>query len=68
MSLSDWLEPLQMPDLSNTVDDAAAWAPIHRLAGQLDKTLPALFLSDYDERLEEARRRLRPIDDDSPDD
>lgn len=66
--LSDWLERLQMTDLSNTVDNPAAWAPIHRIAGQLDKILPTLFFPDYDERLEEARHRLRPIDDDSPED
>ncbi|WP_308295106.1 hypothetical protein [Streptomyces sp. NK08204] len=59
-SLSDWRERLQMTDLSSTVDDPAAWAPIHRIAGQLDKVLPALFFADYDVRLEEARRRLRP--------
>ncbi|MET7622445.1 hypothetical protein [Streptomyces sp. NPDC005408] len=64
-ALSDWLERLQMSDLSGTVDDPAAWAPIHRIAGQLDKLLPSLFFPDDDERLEEARRRLRPVDDDS---
>ncbi|MER7001102.1 hypothetical protein [Streptomyces sp. NPDC000410] len=64
--LSDWLERLQMTDLISTVDDPTAWAPIHRIAGQLDKMLPDLFFPDYDVRLEEARRRLRPIDDDSP--
>ena len=61
--LSDWLERLQMTDLSDTVDDPAVWAPIHRIAGQLDKMLPDLFSPDYDKRLEEARRRLRPVDD-----
>ncbi|MCL2734574.1 MAG: hypothetical protein FWE15_31735 [Actinomycetia bacterium] len=66
--LSDWLERLQMTGLSNTVDDPAAWAPIHRIAGQLDKLLPVLFFPDYDVRLEEARRRLRPRDDGSLED
>jgi hypothetical protein len=33
--LSDWLERVQMTDLSRLVDDAAVWAPIHRLAGTL---------------------------------
>ncbi|WP_306663850.1 MULTISPECIES: hypothetical protein [Streptomyces] len=56
-----------MTDLSNTVDDPAAWAPIHRIAGHLNKMLPALFFPDYDARLEEARRRVRPIDNDSQD-
>ena len=64
--LSDWLERLRMTGLSSTADDPAAWAPIHRIAGQLDKMLPTLFFPDYDVRLEEARRRLRPLDDDSP--
>ncbi|MFE5331263.1 hypothetical protein ACFRCG_33225 [Embleya sp. NPDC056575] len=66
--LSDWLERLQMTDVSSTVDDPAAWAPIHRIAGQLDKMLPALFFPDYDVRLEEARCRLRPLDDGSLED
>ncbi|WP_406862242.1 hypothetical protein ABZO31_17960 [Streptomyces sp. HUAS MG47] len=58
--LSDWLEKLQMTDLSRVVDDPAVWAPIHRIAGTLDKSLPGLFASDYDQQLEAARRRLRP--------
>ncbi|MFE2020030.1 hypothetical protein ACFW9O_18540 [Streptomyces sp. NPDC059499] len=60
--LSHWLEKLQMTDLSRVVDDPAVWAPIHRIAGTLDKSLPELFASDYDERLEAARQRLRPED------
>ncbi|MFB7374821.1 hypothetical protein ACFC0D_33840 [Streptomyces sp. NPDC056222] len=36
--LSDWLERLQMTDLSRTVDDPAAWAPIRRVAGRLGKS------------------------------
>ncbi|GAA2772488.1 hypothetical protein ACFXB4_41310 [Streptomyces lavendulae] len=58
--LSDWLEKLQMTDLSRVVDDPAVWAPIHRIAGTLDKSLAGLFAPDYDQRLEAARRRLRP--------
>lgn len=38
-----WLEKLQMTDLSRVVNDPAVWAPIHRIAGTLDKTLPELF-------------------------
>ncbi|MEU5417837.1 hypothetical protein [Streptomyces sp. NPDC020667] len=57
--LSDWLERLQMTDLSRMVDDPAVWAPIHRIAGTLDKALPGLFAADYDERLAAARERLR---------
>nr|WP_308369894.1 hypothetical protein [Streptomyces sp. McG3] len=41
--LSHWLEELQMTDLSRVVDDPAVWAPIHRIAGTLDKALPELF-------------------------
>jgi hypothetical protein len=62
--LSDWLERVQMTDLSRLVDDEAVWAPIHRLAGTLDKSLPGVFAADYGERLDAARRRLRPASDD----
>ncbi|WP_236241434.1 hypothetical protein [Streptomyces sp. CC228A] len=61
--LSDWLEQVQMTDLSLLVDDAAVWAPLHRIAGTLDKSLPGIFAADYAERLEAARRRLRPVPD-----
>ncbi|MFF1301060.1 MULTISPECIES: hypothetical protein [unclassified Streptomyces] len=60
--LSHWLEQLQMTDLSRVVDDPAVWAPIHRIAGTLDKALPELFVPDYVQRLEAARQRLRPED------
>ncbi|MFD9497610.1 hypothetical protein ACFWBM_15810 [Streptomyces sp. NPDC059980] len=60
--LSHWLEKLQMTDLSQVVDDPAVWAPIHTIAGTLDKTLPELFASDYAERLEAARQRLAAAD------
>ncbi|XIE79497.1 hypothetical protein AB6O49_18750 [Streptomyces sp. SBR177] len=66
--LSDWLEQVQMTDLSPLVDDAAVWAPLHRIAGTLDKTLPGIFAADYAERLEAARRRLRPAHDDDTSD
>ncbi|MET7285095.1 hypothetical protein [Streptomyces sp. NPDC005573] len=60
--LSHWLERLQMTDLSRVVDDPAVWAPIHRIAGTLDKALPDLFAPDYEQRLAAARQRLRPED------
>ena len=66
--LSDWLEQVQMTDLSRLVDDAAVWAPLHRIAGTLDKSLPGIFATDYTERLDAARRRLRPAPDDDTDD
>jgi hypothetical protein len=59
---SHWLEKLRMTDLSRVVDDPAVRAPVHRIAGTLDRTLPELFASDGDERLEAARQRLRPED------
>ncbi|MFD6292928.1 hypothetical protein [Streptomyces sp. NPDC060205] len=58
--LSCWLEKLQLTDLSRVVDDPAVWVPIHRVAGTLARALPELFVPDYDQRLEAARRRLRP--------
>ncbi|MGH4029230.1 hypothetical protein ACQB60_09885 [Actinomycetota bacterium Odt1-20B] len=61
--LSDWLERLQMTDLSRFVDDPAVWSPIHRIAGTLDKALPELFAADYGRRLEAARQRLRAEND-----
>ncbi|MBL1093931.1 hypothetical protein ACWCXK_21185 [Streptomyces sp. NPDC001739] len=57
--LSDWLQRVQMTDLSRLVDDPAAWAPIHKLAGTLDTALPGIFAADYAERLDAARCRLR---------
>lgn len=60
--LSDWLYRLQMTDLSRVVDEPAVWAPIHRIAGTLDKALSELFAPDYNQRLEAARERLRPED------
>ncbi|MCX4549798.1 hypothetical protein OG204_17730 [Streptomyces sp. NBC_01387] len=61
--LSDWLEKLQMTDLSRVIDDPAVWSPIHRIAGTLDTTLPELFAEDYGRRLEAARQRLRAEND-----
>lgn len=58
--LSHWLERLQMTDLGELVDDPSVWAPIHKIAGTLDKALPELFASDYDQRLSAARERLTP--------
>ncbi|MFB6633610.1 hypothetical protein ACFCWY_27340 [Streptomyces sp. NPDC056362] len=57
--LSEWLERVQMTDLSRLVDEPAAWAPIHKIAGTLDKALPGIFAADYAERLEAARHRLQ---------
>ncbi|MBQ0988237.1 hypothetical protein KBZ10_27755 [Streptomyces sp. F63] len=63
--LSDWLEQVQMADVSRLIDDPAVWAPLHRIAGTLDKSLPGIFAADYAERLDAARRRLRPTQGDS---
>ncbi|MCC3768432.1 hypothetical protein [Streptomyces sp. UNOC14_S4] len=62
--LSDWLYCVQMTDLSRMVDDTAVWAPLHKISGTLDKNLPGLFAADYAERVEAARARLRPVEDD----
>ncbi|GLV88352.1 hypothetical protein Slala03_80410 [Streptomyces lavendulae subsp. lavendulae] len=48
------------PAVGRVVDDPAVWAPIHRIAGTLDKAFPELLAPDYDQRLECARRRFRP--------
>ncbi|MET9955309.1 hypothetical protein ABZ135_27705 [Streptomyces sp. NPDC006339] len=64
--LSHWLERVQMTELSRLVDDAAVWAPLHRIAGTLDKSLPGIFAANYAERLEAALRRLRPVPDADP--
>ncbi|RKN12026.1 hypothetical protein D7319_03760 [Streptomyces radicis] len=62
--LSDWLERVQMTDLGRLVGDPAVWAPLHRIAGTLDRSLVGIFAADYAERLEAARRRLGPAPDD----
>jgi hypothetical protein len=64
--LSDWLQRVQMTDLSRIIDDPAVWGPLHRIAGTLDKTLPWIFAPDYAERLAAARARLTPDDLDEP--
>jgi hypothetical protein len=61
--LSHWLWRLQMTDLDQMVDDPAVWAPIHKISGTLDKSLPGLFAADYNEQLAAARERLRPEED-----
>lgn len=58
--LSDWLERVQMTDLSHVVDDPAVWG--HKIAGTLDKELPWIFAPDYADRLAAARARLTPDD------
>lgn len=66
--LSDWLQRVQMTDLSRIIDDPAVWGPLHRIAGTLDKTLPWIFAPDYAERLAAARARLTPDDLEEPTD
>ncbi|MFI8391650.1 hypothetical protein [Streptomyces sp. NPDC085540] len=65
--LSDWLERVQMTNLSRLVEDEVVWAPVHRLAGTLDTALPEIFAADYAERLAAARLRLLPSNDTSTD-
>ncbi|MFE7616743.1 hypothetical protein [Streptomyces sp. NPDC057496] len=47
--LSHWLEKFRMTGLSRVVDDPVVRAPIHQIAGTLDKALPGLFTSDHDQ-------------------
>ncbi|RLU83081.1 hypothetical protein CTZ27_29305 [Streptomyces griseocarneus] len=61
--LSDWLYRVQT-DLDRMIDDPAVWAPLHRISGTLDKSLAGVFAADYAERVEAARARLRPAEDD----
>ncbi|MDJ1137353.1 hypothetical protein [Streptomyces iconiensis] len=63
--LSDWLERLQISELGDAVDDPAVWAPLHRVAGTLDKALPALLArspGSEAEHLAAAQARLRGED------
>ncbi|MFB8209621.1 hypothetical protein [Streptomyces sp. NPDC056010] len=58
--LSDWLERVQMTDLSRLVDDEAVWAPIHGLAGTLDKSLAQRPISPRESTLPHLLQR-RPL-------
>ncbi|MFI7060643.1 hypothetical protein ACIBL3_06650 [Kribbella sp. NPDC050124] len=59
--LSDWLYEVTMESdqLSAIVTDRAVWSPLHTISGTLDKTLAEIFMPDYVDRLDAARRRLR---------
>ncbi|WP_344902293.1 hypothetical protein [Actinomadura meridiana] len=65
--LSEWLERVQMTELSRIVDDPAVWRPLHKIAGTLDKSLPWIFAPDYAEHLA-AARTLTADDPDEPTD
>jgi hypothetical protein len=58
--LSDWLyEVMDKSDqLSALVTDRAVWSPLYTISGTLDKALPEVFVPDYVDRLNAARRRL----------
>jgi hypothetical protein len=38
--------------------DRAVWAPLHRIAGTLETSIPEIFASDYVTRLAAAREHL----------
>ncbi|MCX4553031.1 hypothetical protein [Streptomyces sp. NBC_01500] len=58
--LSNWL--YQAMHESNALDelltDRAVWSAIYAISGTLDTTLTEIFMPDYIEHLEAARRRL----------
>jgi hypothetical protein len=58
--LSHWLEQVigtpAFDEIAN--HDRAVWAPLHRIAGALETTLPEIFAPDYDARLTAAREHL----------
>lgn len=58
--LSDWLYEVTMKSdqLSAIVTDRAVWSPLHTISGTLDKALVEIFMPDYGDRLNAARRRL----------
>jgi len=67
--LSDWLYDVTMRSdrLDASVLDRAAWSPLHTTDGTLDKTLPEVFMSNYADLVDAARRRLREaMGDDQP--
>jgi hypothetical protein len=58
--LSDWLNrSMGTQDFDALVNrDRAVWAPLYRIDGTLDTTLPEIFAHDYKARLHAARERL----------
>lgn len=58
--LSHWLDRVigtpAFDEIAN--QDRAVWAPLHRIAGALETTLPEIFAPDYDKRLAAAREHL----------
>ncbi len=58
--LSDWLYEVMMRSdkLSAIVPDKAVWSAIYAISGPLETTLPEIFMPNYAERLEQARRCL----------
>jgi hypothetical protein len=40
------------------VTERVVWSPLHTISGTLDKALAAIFMPDYGDRLNAARRRL----------
>ncbi|WP_345610197.1 hypothetical protein [Streptomyces sanyensis] len=61
--LSDWLYEVMMQSdkLDAIVLDRAVWSGIYAISGTLETTLPEVFMPDYADRLEQARRRLMEV-------
>ncbi|MEE4488879.1 hypothetical protein [Streptomyces sp. BE230] len=58
--LSDWLHEVMMESnkLAEIVPDRAVWSGIYTISGNLETTLPEIFMPDYGDRLDQARQRL----------
>lgn len=58
--LSDWLDHMigtaDFDDLVNR--DRAVWSSLHTISGALEASLAEIFMPDYRDRLDAARRRL----------
>ena len=50
---------MKSDQLSAIVTDRAVWSPLHTISGTLDKALSEIFMPDYADRLNAAKRRLR---------
>jgi hypothetical protein len=58
--LSHWLDQVIGTQAFDVVvnQDRAVWAPLHRIAGTLEKALPELIAPNYTTRLATAREHL----------
>ncbi|WP_018350139.1 hypothetical protein [Longispora albida] len=58
--LSDWLDRMMGTAAFDSLvnEDRAVWSPMYVISGNLETTLPEIFMPDYGERLHAARERL----------